>query len=148
MIDAHAANDFCKKHLSEERLTAPKDAKWQRYAFYFLNEDGVLCRPSLLGGNTQWVIPTSENGCTMILVICDRFTKCVRGIPLKGTTALEVASAFIDHWVAAYGIPDSTLTHNGPQFAAVYSQGVMGLLGIATNYKSPSPPDQWSGGKV
>lgn len=85
-------------------------------------------------------LPTSENGRTMILVICDRLPKRVRAIPLKGATALEVASAFIDDLVAANGIPDSTLTDNGPQFAAVFFQGVMGWLGIATNYISPYNP--------
>eukprot|EP00170_Pyropia_yezoensis_P001001 contig_4663_g1005 len=134
LIDAQAVDDFCKKHLSEERLTAPEDAKWQRSAFYFLNEDGSVAM-DLLGP-----LPTSENGYTTILVICDRFTKLVRAMTLKGTTALEVASAFIKHWVAAYGIPDSTLTDNGPQFAAVYFQGGTGLLGIATNYTSPYHP--------
>jgi len=54
--------------------------------------------------------------------------------------ALTVSSAFIDTWVAAFGIPDSVLTDNGPQFASVYYQGILGLLGKASNYTSPYHP--------
>ena len=42
--------------------------------------------------------------------------------------------------MTAYGIPDSVLTDNGPQFASVYYQGIFGLLGIASNYASPYHP--------
>ena len=48
-----------------------------------------------------------------------------------------MASASIDTWVAAYGIPNSVLTDNGPQFASVYYQGILGLLNIASEYTSP-----------
>lgn len=68
------------------------------------------------------LLPKSENGRTMRLVIFDRFRKLVRAVPLKRSTALEVASSFIDNLVAAYRIPDITLTDNGPQIAAVYFQ--------------------------
>jgi len=85
-------------------------------------------------------LPTSKGGHKHVLVICDRFTKLTRAIPLREATALTVASAFIDAWVAAYGIPDSVLTDTGPQFASVYYQGILGLLGIASNYTSPYHP--------
>jgi len=60
-----------------------------------------------------------------------------RAFPLRDATALTVSSAFIDTWAAAYGIPDSVLTDNGPQFASAYYQGILGLLGVASNYTSP-----------
>jgi len=83
---------------------------------------------------------TSKGGHKHVLVICDRFIKLTRAIPLREATALTVASAFLDTWVAAYGIPDTVLTDNGPQFASVYYQGILGLLGIASNYTSPYHP--------
>lgn len=101
------------------------------------------CSSSRMGSISPWdtsEVPTSENGNTMILEICSRFTKLVTALPLKDTAASKVATAFIDLWVAAYGIPDSNLTDNGPQFAAVYIQGVTGLLSIATNKTSPYHP--------
>jgi len=85
-------------------------------------------------------LPTSKGGHKHVLVICDRFTKLTRAIPLRDATAITVASAFTDTWVAAYGIPDSVFTDNGPQFASVYYQGILGLLGIASNYTSPYHP--------
>jgi len=85
-------------------------------------------------------LPTSKGGHKHVLVICDRFTKLTRAIPLRKATALTVASAFIDTWVVAYCIPDTVLTDNGPQFASVYYQGILGLLGIASHYTSPYHP--------
>ena len=55
-------------------------------------------------------------------------------------TALDVLSALIDVWIASYGIPDSTLSDSGPQFASVLYQGVLELLGVRTNYATPSRP--------
>jgi len=85
-------------------------------------------------------LPISRGGHKHVLVICDRFTKLTRAIPLREATALTVASAFIDTWVAAYGILDAVLTDNGPHFASVSFQGILGLLGIASNYTSPYHP--------
>jgi len=85
-------------------------------------------------------LPTSKGGHKHVLVICNRFTKLTRAIPLRKATALTVASAFKDTWVAVYGIPDTVLTDNGPQFALVYYQGIRGLLGISSNYTSPYHP--------
>jgi len=85
-------------------------------------------------------LTTSRGGHKHVLVICDRFTKLTRAIPLRDATALTVSSVFIDTYVAAYGIPDSVRTDNGPQFASVCYQGILGLLGIASNYTSPYHP--------
>jgi len=85
-------------------------------------------------------LPTSKGGHMHVLLFCDRFTKLTRAIPLREATALTVASACIDTWVAAYGIIDTVLTDNGPQFASVYYQGILGLLGMALNYTSSYHP--------
>jgi len=76
-------------------------------------------------------LTTSRGGHKHVLVICDWFTKLTRAIPLRHATELTVSSAFIDTWVAAYGIPDSVLTDIGPQFASVFYQGILGFLGMA-----------------
>ena len=64
-------------------------------------------------------LTTSRGGHGNGLVICDRFTKLTQAIPFRDATALTVSSALIFTWVAAYGIPDSGHTDNGPQFASV-----------------------------
>ena len=87
-------------------------------------------------------LPRTFEGYQYILVICDRdrFTKVTRAVPLRDITALDVLSAFLDTWVASSGIPDSILSDNGPQFAAVLWQGVLKTLGIDTNYATPDHP--------
>jgi len=41
-------------------------------------------------------LPTSKGGHQHVLVICDRFTKLTRAIPLWEASTLTVASAYID----------------------------------------------------
>lgn len=71
-----------------------------------------------------------------LLFICDRFTKLTPAVLLAEGMAMSVASACLDHWVAAYGIPDSTLSENGPQIASVLFQGVLDMLGVRANSAS------------
>jgi len=227
IILGQAEDSFCQARLKELDALPPPDPTWSRQAFFFREKNGLLCRRSVYGRETQVVIPealkqrllhyqhhsvlaghpgsrrmyhtlrryvywptmvvdvykhveqcpacaknrpserrhttvmklfyadepfselamdllgplpTSRGGHKHVMVICDRFTKLTRVILLREATALTVASAFIDTWVAAYGIPDTVLTDNGPQFASVYYQGILGLLGIASNYTSPYHP--------
>ena len=83
---------------------------------------------------------TSRGGHQHVLFISDRFTKLKRAIPYRDAKAQMVSSEFIDTWVAAYGFPDSVLRSNGPPFASVYCEGIVGLLGIFSNYASPYHP--------
>jgi len=85
-------------------------------------------------------LPRTPEGYEYILVICDRFTKVTRAVPLKEISALDVLSAFLGTWVSSYGIPDSVLSDNTPQFAAVLWQGVLKALGIDTNFATPYHP--------
>ena len=91
---------------------------------------------------------TSKGGHKHILVIWDRFGKLTRAIPLRDATALTVASAFVNTWVFAYGIPDSVLMGNGPQFSSVYFQSVLGLLRILKLYLAIPPTDKRAGGTL
>jgi len=79
-------------------------------------------------------LPRTPVGYEYILVICDRFTQVTRAVPLRDITALDVLSAFLDTWVASYGLPDLVLSDNGPQVGAVPWQGVQKVLEIDTNY--------------
>jgi len=54
-------------------------------------------------------------GHLFILVITDLFTKLARALPMDGTTAEDCASAVLDYWVAAYGLPDRLLSDGAPQ---------------------------------
>jgi len=85
-------------------------------------------------------LPTSTRGHKLLLVSCDGFTKFTSAVPLRAAAALTAASAFIDTRVTAYGIPDSVLTDNGPQFASVYSRAILGVLFLDLNYTPPYYP--------
>jgi len=85
-------------------------------------------------------LTTSRGGHKHVLVICDRFIKLTRAIPLRDATALTVSSAFIDTSVSADGIPDSALLDNGPQFTSVNYQDILWFLGIASDYVFPYHP--------
>jgi len=85
-------------------------------------------------------LPRTSKEYEYILVICDRFTKVTRAVPLRDITALDGLSAFLDTWVASYGIPDLVLSDNRPQFAAVLWQGVLKTMGIDTNYATSYHP--------
>jgi len=82
-------------------------------------------------------LPRTPEGYVYLLVMCDRFSKLTRVVPLRHVTALDVLSAFIDVWIASYGILDSTLSDNGLQFASVLYQGFLRMLGVSTNYATP-----------
>lgn len=79
-------------------------------------------------------LPETSSGNLYLLIICDLFTKFTRAIPLMNITAVDVTSALSEHWIAAYGPPDSVLTDNGPQFASLFFQGVCGLMGFKNLY--------------
>jgi len=82
-------------------------------------------------------LTTSRGRHKHVPVICDRFTKLTRAIPLRDAKVLTVSSTLIDTWVAAYGILNSVLLENGPYFASVSYQGILGFMGITSNYASP-----------
>ena len=82
-------------------------------------------------------LPRTPEEYEYVLVICDRFTKVTRAVPIRDITALDVLRAFLDMWAASYGISDSILSDNGPHFATVLWQGVLKTLNIGTNYVTP-----------
>ena len=54
----------------------------------------------------------------LLLTIVDRFTRWPEAIPLSVTSATSVASAFLHHWVARFGIPATVTSDRGPQFTS------------------------------
>jgi hypothetical protein len=85
-------------------------------------------------------LPVTSRGHRYVLVMTDRFSKLTRAIPLKGITAAEVALAFVEVWVASYGVPSFLLSDNGSQFVSKLFQRVAQLLGITQLFTSPYYP--------
>jgi len=55
-------------------------------------------------------IPATKSGNRIILVITDRFSKLTKCVALRRISAISVASAIIDAWVACCGPPDRILS--------------------------------------
>jgi len=77
-------------------------------------------------------ILATKAGNRFILVINDRFSKLTKCVALRRITAISVASAIIDAWVACYGPPDRILSDQGPQFMPNFFIAVMKVLGTET----------------
>ena len=75
-----------------------------------------------------------------LLVICDRFTKLVRTVPLTSISSAKVAAAFIKHWIFVYGPPVSVLSDNGKQFTARFFIDVCRILGIKNVFTTTYHP--------
>ena len=57
-------------------------------------------------------------------------------MPLRKITAYNVAVAFVENCVFAYGPPEAVISDDGKQFAAKGFQAVCGLLGISNVFTS------------
>jgi len=77
-------------------------------------------------------IPATKAGNRFILVNTDRFSQLTKCVALRRITAISVASAIIDAWVACYGPPDRILSDQGPQFMSNFFIAVMKVLGTET----------------
>lgn len=54
----------------------------------------------------------------LVVVMKDCYSTLTGDIPTIRVSAPMVATIFLKHWVVPYGIPNTLLTDNGPQFAS------------------------------
>lgn len=57
-----------------------------------------------------------SNGYRYLLTIIDRYSRWPEAIPLQNMTAETVARAFVESWIARFGIPETVTTDQGRQF--------------------------------
>jgi len=57
IILGQAEDAFCQARLKELDALSPPDTTWSRQAFFFREKNGLLCRRSMYGRETQVVIP-------------------------------------------------------------------------------------------
>ncbi|KAK3571358.1 hypothetical protein QTP86_008894 [Hemibagrus guttatus] len=82
-----------------------------------------------------------SNGCTMVLVIIDRFSKAYKLIPLKGLpTALETAVTLFHQVFQNYGLPEDIVSDRGPQFTSRVWRAFCTQLGISVSLSSGYHP--------
>ena len=80
--------------------------------------------------NIDLVGPLPPNkGCAYLLTMIDRFTRWPEAIPLRDISASTVADAFLLHWVAKYGVPETIVTDRGTQFESGLFNKLLVALG-------------------
>lgn len=73
-------------------------------------------------------LPPSR-GFTHILTCVDRYTRWPQAFPLKDTSAETVARAFVESWIALFGVPACVTTDRGAQFTSALFRELNNLLG-------------------
>ena len=71
-----------------------------------------------------------SGGHTHILTIMDRSTRWPEAVPVSDTSARAVAEAFLQTWVACFGVPSTLTSDRGPQFTSALWAELCRLLGI------------------
>jgi Integrase zinc binding domain/Integrase core domain len=85
-------------------------------------------------------LPTTSSGNRFFPAISDRFSKLVRTVPMKSTTADLVSMALFNEWLSMYGVPLILLSDNGPQFCSRFFQSVCAMLGIQQLFTATNRP--------
>ena len=73
-------------------------------------------------------LPESQ-GCTYLLTAADRFTRWLEAVPIKDIDAYAIARAYIQNWVARFGVPLHMTSDRGPQFVSEMWSCMSNLLG-------------------
>ena len=73
-------------------------------------------------------LPESQ-GCTYLLTAADRFTRWLEVVPIKDIDAYAIARAYIQNWVARFGVPLHMTSDRGPQFVSELWSCMSNLLG-------------------
>ena len=74
-------------------------------------------------------LPSSNNN-KYILTCVDRFTRWPEAIPIPDIYTNTIAKAFIEIWIARFGVPLSLTSDRGSQFESNLWSKLMTLLGI------------------
>ena len=63
-----------------------------------------------------WPMPPASGGRGMMIMATDYFTKWVEAEPMTTTTQMDIERFISRNIICQFGIPQSIVTDNGPQF--------------------------------
>ena len=73
-------------------------------------------------------LPSSQ-GFTYLLTAADRFTRWLEAVPIKEIDTYTIARAYMQNWVARFGVPLHMTSDRGPQFVSELWSCMSKLLG-------------------
>ena len=77
-------------------------------------------------------LPESQ-GYRYLLTVMDRFTRWPEVVPIKDIEARTVARAYLQNWVARFGVPSQLTSDRGTQFVSELWASMSELLGTSLN---------------
>ena len=74
-----------------------------------------------------------SGGFKYLLTMIDRFTRWPEAIPLNDIETRTITVAYIQNWVARYGVPSQMTSDHGTQFVSELWSAMSNLLGTNLN---------------
>ena len=81
-----------------------------------------------------------NDGHTTIMTVVDRFSKMVELVPLRNTTAVDVARAFHDRVICAHGTPLTITSDRDPRFTGGFWKRIMEQLQTKLQFSTTYHP--------
>uniref|UniRef100_A0ABD2WEF1 Integrase catalytic domain-containing protein n=2 Tax=Trichogramma kaykai TaxID=54128 RepID=A0ABD2WEF1_9HYME len=78
---------------------------------------------------------------THALTMIDRFSRWPEAVPIPDMNAETLAHAFVDTWVARYGVPETVTSDQGQQFEGGLFNELCKLLGTNRVHTTPCHPE-------
>jgi hypothetical protein len=75
-----------------------------------------------------------------VFVMVDSLSLNARFVPLKSIDAVATASAFVQHWITHYGVPEKVVTDLGTNFVAKFTEELFNLCSITHVHTSSYHP--------
>ena len=111
----HKACEPCQKNKITRHTKAPFAAFPPSDRFEHVHMDIVILK--------------SSKGYKYLCTFTDRSTRWLEAVPMKDITAETVARAFVENWVARFGVPSHVTTDRGAQFTSALFGEISKLLG-------------------
>ena len=84
-------------------------------------------------------LPESQ-GFKYLLTVIDRFTRWPEVVPVKDIETQTVTKAYVQNWLAGFGVPSHMTSDRGTQFVSELWRAMTNLLGTDLHPTTAYPP--------